>query len=678
MRVEIIPELRSPRAQDKYTQIMSEAVEYMSTTERINPLNPRDMEDMVADVSLFKKYLGKLCEGMGVESKGQLVQLAANSYRVMFGESTTSSMAPLSVLTLPMLRRAWPKIGIKNAIPTEVAKQPVFKKNTIKPFVSIKEPVQASGGTRKIFELPGDPTTNSIRDIRKRFKKTTVKRIGRVQNDGFVTVSGVKYAPSELDSQAAVVADDNAVDVDGTEKTFTVPGGYTHDQVNGYTISPDIGILGVELEYWDTAEVATVAEERARKAAAADGSGIAAQLRTVRLPLGFRGELRSAVSGEKGKYMTLSVVDKTLSGDDGTRVYSNPKARFHPETGGLLLNLKFTVDSLTSTSTENVSAEGGIMAIFERGAWRFIGNSLHSASPNQTTKGTIKITKVFLDGAIETTQNKNATQVGFTIDTRNIEIPTGEHIEGNLSLEWLHDTLAMYNIDGVLQVTTIISDIIVEKVDIEGFEFIESAFEGLAAQLEQGRSSDGGAKIVSREFDVHPPARFNGQVNDWINSELKRIIDNLAATLIDMTYESIGTFVLVGNPVNMNLLTVSQWHHVEGDENEDGVATNYSVGELQSGTRRYRLFSSQNIDYNATDASGDVNALWLFFSPAKPDYKTLCYFPYTFNVTRSSDGWVSSNNPNVPALMMTKRHKFEEFWKMFGKIKILNNTGTSG
>ena len=672
MRVEIIPELRSPRAQDKYTQVMSEAVEYMSTTERINPLNPRDMEDMVADVSLFKKYLGKLCEGMGVESKGQLVQLAANSYRVMFGESTTSSMAPLSVLTLPMLRRAWPKVGIKNAIPTEVAKQPVFKKNTIKPFVSLKE-----GTTRKIYELPGDPTNNSLQDIRKRFKKTTIKRIGRIQNDGFVTVSGKKYAPSKLDSQPAVVDADNAVDVDGTEQTFSVDG-YSHDQVNGYTISPDIGILGVELEYWDTAEVATNTEAAARNGGNTHAA-ITAEKRTVRLPLGFRGEMRSAVAGEKNKFMTLSVVNKTLSGEDGTRIFNNPKARFHPENGGLLLNLKFTVDSLTNTSTENVSAEGGIMAIFERGAWRFIGNSLHSpAHTDATNKGQIKITKVFLDGAIETTQNKNATQVGFTIDTRNIEIPTGEHIEANLGLEWLQDTLAMYNIDGVLQVTTIISDLIVEKVDIEGFEFIESAFEGLAAQLEQGRSSDGGAKIVSREFDVHPPARFNGQVNEWINSELKRIIDNLAATLTDMTYESIGTFVLVGNPVNMNLLTVSQWHHVEGDENEDGVATNYSTGELQSGTRRYRLFSSQNIDYDATDANGDVNALWLFFSPARPDYKTLCYFPYTFNVTRSSDGWVSSNNSNVPALMMTKRHKFEEFWKMFGKIKIKNNTGTSG
>ena len=678
MRIEVAHQLHVPAPNDKLTGIVMDAVDHMKNTEQVNPLNSVGMAELVSDTNLFEKYAMKLAEGMSVNSKDAFLKLAENSYYFMFNESSTSSMAPLSMLTLPMLRRAWPKIGIKEAIPTEVVKKPVFKVASMRPYATLKEPVVAgqTSGTRKIYELPGDPTKHSISDMRKHFKKTTLRTLANVNDNGYAMVSGKAYAPSS--SQARTTTGDRgALVVDGTEKTFSAGDGYTHDQANGYTISSDIGVLAVTLEYWDTAEVASQAQDNSRRGVT-NGAQIAAGLKTVTLPVGFRGEMYSRVTGEQGKYMTLSVVDDTLSGADGTQVYSNPRARFHPETGGILLNLQFRVDSLGGTNAEDVEATGGIMGVFERGAWKFAAASLNSASPTTGTKTTIKITHVYLDGSIETTQNKDALQVGFDISTRNIEIPTGEHIEANFGLEWLQDTLAMYNIDGVLQLTTIISDLIVNKVDIEGIEFIEDTFDRFSAQLDQGRASDGGAKIVTRTFNVHPPARFNGSVHEWINGELKRIVDNLASTLNSLTYMNEGTFVLVGNPTNINLLNQSTWHFVEGDEGEDGVTLGYSVGEFRSGTKRYKLFASQNIEYDSTDATGDVNALWLFFIPSNPQYKTLCYFPYTFNAIKSSEGWVSPNSPNVPALMMTKRHKFEEFFKVFGKVKIQNNTGSTG
>ena len=696
MRVEFMQELRSPAPNDKMTEIVNETIDYMKRTEQVNPLTPQGMEEMVSDRVLFKKYVDHLCEGMTVDVKDSFIQLAANSYKLMLNESTTSSMAPLSMLTLPMLRRAWPKIGIKEAIPTEVAKQPVFKKNTLRPYITLKEPVVAhdhtgATQTRKKYELPGDPTKHSLTEMRSRFKKTTLRRLGKINDDGYVTVSGKQYAPDSVNARATT-SDEGAITVDGSVKgdsssnklldsgttnDWMTTHGYDHDQVNGYTISSRIGILGVELQYYDTATVCDATEHAARHGS---GSGIAAAARTIRLPLGFRGEMYSAVEGEQGKYMTLTVVDETLSGSDGTQVYSNPQAMFHPETGSILLNLKLTVDSLggTGTNVGDVEATGGIMGVFERGAWQFMAQSLNTGAVNNASKTKFKINKVFLDGALETTQNRNALQVGFDIDTRNIEIPTGEHIEANLGLEWLQDMLAMYNIDGVLQVTSILSDVIVNKVDIEGFEFIEDTFDRFAAQLDQGRSADGGSKIAMRTFDLYPPARFNGSVHEWIDSELKRIINNLAATLRNLTYFNEGTFVLVGNPVNVDLLSVHNWHYVEGDEGDNGVTMGYSMGEYKSGTMRYKLFASQNVEYDPTDADGDVNALWLFFIPNHPEYKTLCYFPYTFNVMKTQEGFVSPNNPNVPAVMMSKRHTFEEFFKVYGKIKIKNNTGTTG
>ena len=51
---------------------------------------------------------------------------------------------------------------------------------------------------------------------------------------------------------------------------------------------------------------------------------------------------------------------------------------------------------------------------------------------------------------------------------------------------------------------------------------------------------------------------------------------------------------------------------------------------------------------------------------------TYKYYPYTFNVER---GYRDPNMPNVPSLMMTKRHALEEFTPLICKITIKNNVG---
>ena len=503
-----------------------------------------------------------------------------------------------------------------------------------------------------------------------------------------VSHEGKYYAPTKnlaVKGTAGTDKSDSAVGtnglaVNGSEATLTVTD-YGHDQVDGYTISSNIGVLGVEVAYWDTAEVSSNTEDKNRHELTGNGTAITADVHTVSLPLNFSGEMYSAVTGEKGKKMELVVTGTTFAGTDGTKIYDNPRAKFHPETGMIHLNLKFTKESLGGTGAEAVSAEGGFMGIFERGAWKFIGQSFNSATPIAGTKDKLQVTKVYLDAAIETTQNKKATQVGFDVESRNISIPTGEHVETNLGLEYLQDLMAQYGIDGTLQATSIISDVIVNKVDIEGFEFIEGYYDDFKsdmAQVTTTTTSNTQDAFIDRTFDVHPPSRYNSNNDEWIRHELKRIVNNLGSTLKNITLFNEGEFVIVGNPVNMDLLTHATWHYVEGSEGEDGVTMNHSLGTLESGTNRYKLFASQNIEYDPSDANGDVNALWIFFVPSNPQHNTLKYFPYTFNVLKTSEGFASPNNPNVPAIMMTKRHIFEQFYRMVGKIKIKNNTGSTG
>ena len=87
---------------------------------------------------------------------------------------------------------------------------------------------------------------------------------------------------------------------------------------------------------------------------------------------------------------------------------------------------------------------------------------------------------------------------------------------------------------------------------------------------------------------------------------------------------------------------------------------------MYNGAIPYEIVSSENLPFGE---------LRIFFYPTSDDHMTYCYFPYTFNV--ENNGYRDPNAPNVPSLMMTKRHTFEEFVPVQAVIRILNNTGYS-
>lgn len=328
-----------------------------------------------------------------------------------------------------------------------------------------------------------------------------------------------EYGYDARTATPAVNAAHRAVAVNGTQQTYVNPG-YVHDSVDGYTISPNVGILGLRIAYWASASVATQAEARARHGDS--GAAIAAAARTVDVRLNSRTRLYDAGGGEYHRTLTVQGSGFAPAGtdtyiEDNVNPYNNPRAKFDPTTDMLHVTFKLHVDSLGGTGASDVDDTGTLFAKFERGAWKFVGVSIPGAAP--TAAGNFQITHVYLDGTIETTQNRKATHVGFDVEKRNISIGTGEHVEASLPLEWLQDLMAMHNIDGTLQVTGLISDVIAQKVDVEAFEFVQDYFNEFHSELEvNGLDGD----TVERTFDVHPPARFNGNTQEWIHWELPR------------------------------------------------------------------------------------------------------------------------------------------------------------
>jgi hypothetical protein len=525
---------------DGFSTVLREAVETIRSRDHVNVLTAEGLREALTEAALYRQYKSMLSEGMSADSAEALNVLADNFQLSVFRESSLSGIQPVSVLTMPMLRKAWPKIGVKEALPTEPVKTPKFTVSHLIPF--IKDPAT---GLKK--ELPQAMRDASLSSSQKR----------------------IDSAPMALPMDAEDI----------------MPVGSPASA--GYTLDPVFAVVAVDLIVTDAAGQNP---ETLTNVKVYDGKAETRQ-----------GNIRFTVTGEHSSgHETSDTVFGFVSTGDGT----------------------LTLTSLSSGAAANKA----------------------------------KVAKVYLSGKLETTSNKQSTQVGFDIKTTEVHIGTGEHFDASLPLEWLQDNLALYNIDGTLKVVDIMTEVLAQRVDMEGIEFIAGAADHVTAQ---------GANFA-RKFDVFPTGNYMGSPTDWLN-ELKRVTDNLAQSMRNYSNMSGGTFMIVGNPIDVNLYTGVNWiFTAQTEQTKDGVDVSYSIGAM-SGTQRYMMFSSQNIQ---------AGEMYVFFVPGQDDLATLKYYPYTFNVERSASGFISPNSPNVPSVMLTKRQAFQEFVPLVGRITVLNNNGS--
>jgi hypothetical protein len=257
-----------------------------------------------------------------------------------------------------------------------------------------------------------------------------------------------------------------------------------------------------------------------------------------------------------------------------------------------------------------------------------------------------KIVAVELRGHLTAENNTKGQSVSFDIKTKDVTIGTGVHLNAPLPIEWLQDTMAMYQIDGALEVVDLMSNVHAQKLDQEIREFLEESFELSGSPYKAA-------------FDVRPSAAFAGSPKDW-REELKTVIDHIAIKMKNDTAFSNGKYVLIGNPLDLNLLTNVDWVFNSVTDERGGVEVDFNIGAY-SGSQRYELVASANVP------AGKIR---MIFIPSSPKLMTYKYYPYTFNVEK---GYIDPNRPNVPSIMMTKRHTIEELMPLAAEVEIINN-----
>jgi hypothetical protein len=249
-----------------------------------------------------------------------------------------------------------------------------------------------------------------------------------------------------------------------------------------------------------------------------------------------------------------------------------------------------------------------------------------------------------------TQENNTRTEsVSFDIRRKDIRIGTGAHINAPLPIEWLQDTLALYNIDATVEVVDIMSNVVAQKLDQEIIGFFENSF----------RQS--GSPFIGK-FDVKPAAGFAGSPTEW-RHELRTTIEWWATKLKSYTLFTNGYFVIYGNPLDVNLMPDINWQFKSVQGERGGVNVNYDFG-VMTANNVYQVVSSDNVPQGK---------LTMFFVPNVDNYMTYKYYPYTFNIEK---GYLDTQMPNVPSIMMTKRHTIEELIPMQVQIEIMHNDGS--
>lgn len=269
------------------------------------------------------------------------------------------------------------------------------------------------------------------------------------------------------------------------------------------------------------------------------------------------------------------------------------------------------------------------------------------------------VAKVVLKAHRSPEYNEITTSWSFDIAREDIRIGAGEHMNSPLSIEALTDMKALYQLDGTKMAVELMTNAMALDVDGRILAFLQDNFLSQPGHAEFGDYP--GATQYMAVFNVKPEVGYAGGAKAW-REELKPVIDHVAARIKNQTFLKKGHFNLVGNPLDIMLITNINWSFRAGQNAVDGVDVDYSVGTYFGSSNTYRIVSTEIVPQGE---------LYLVFIPSADENQlTYKYWAYTFSTEL---GYRDPNRSYVPSVMLCKRDVMKSFLPAIGMIKIIGN-----
>ena len=192
--------------------------------------------EIVSSPRLSKEYIEALTEGCNANDKAVMTTLMNNTCETILNESLGGIM-PLSSLSMPVIRKLWPRVSMKEAIKTIPATAPIFSIVYTKPYLYR---INAEGEEERI-DLPRGAFSqtgyNAKLDARKIEKEVTIEsaNIGKFVDADF---------GAEIDADFEVVK----VDVDGTVVNVGKKLGLNNEIIADITVGAQTGTVIVRAD----------------------------------------------------------------------------------------------------------------------------------------------------------------------------------------------------------------------------------------------------------------------------------------------------------------------------------------------------------------------------------------------------------------------------------------------
>jgi len=532
-------------------------------------------------------------------TEGAQIKEMADSTRENILTESLEGVQPYASLTMPILVKLWARLSLKYAVPTEPVTVPAFSVAFMKPYI-----LGADGKTKHYLPECLNMQDNELAELYQ-----------LPMNDGFA---------QNPDFDPATPFDDPTGEYYALYPT-TVP-------ATGWTTAP----TAVTKADVDTDPAAATAAKPGEIYLGVGGKIEHFNLFTGSMIFDHKHPVNDARYAVDRKFVITDIYYPVVQADGTTVVETPIKVNCKVDLYRRLYQDVFFTEY--DANGQLISVKDTVFGVvdLENGFLTF-------------TSMSGRATKIKVMAFLSSETHQKSTNVDFEIDKKDIEIGTGEHIESSLPLEFLQDVKAMYQVDGAAELIDIMSNVCAQKLDQRIYQFLERAYAGTEAQYR-------------KSFNVYPSGHFAMNPSEWLN-ELKKLFD-LLATKMRGDYKCYnGYFVIVGNPIDTNILPNVSWSFNSVNDQQNGVEVQYSIGAI-SGANKYTIISSDLIPQGE---------LTMFFVPTTDKFKTFEYYPYTFNVVKN---YLNTVNQNVPSIMLTKRDTIEEYVPIIAKVIIKNNDGS--
>ena len=278
-----------------------------------------------------------------------------------------------------------------------------------------------------------------------------------------------------------------------------------------------------------------------------------------------------------------------------------------------------------------------------------------------------KVTAVYFDGFLSNELNERSVTFDKTREEFEWKIEDGFRAEIAYSLEELQDAKALMDIDLYRDAYNDMADTLIQMEDNGILDYLDEMY----AKYRGIEVDTLGFHPFIREqtFDCDHTSQTMVLQSEYIQKQLKFLIDRFLIDIMDTAKMENMTFVLYGNPRYISLLDPEIKWVVRSGDSVGGVKLNYSYGIMNAAGVKIQVVSTMK--YNARDG----RRLRLIPYPTTKDQFTFKHYKYTTHIlTSQNSGYRPADRPggSMTYMVGTTRHTTATIQGIQGSMMMQN------